>query len=457
MATSRYIVQNKNENKEKKWLLPFLIAFFSGLGVAFASGAFSYSRFFAAALIGIICLLSVEDEFCLIMFAFPFSSMLKFSSETISILPILYLVVILKIIGKNKVSIPPLSLICFVAFAILQALCVVMYEAQYVGILSALLNIAFVLFVANYMNNEEINAQPLLPKASLCFAMGTSLMLLLSDIFPQMPMLVHAGKTSAVEAANRYAATVVDPNELAQIILIAIGLLIASYASFKTIPAKILSVVMIVYMALTGIRTQSKSYVITVVALFAFLMFAYVRRIAQREGAGKAIAKMFPIMILAVIGCVLLVTYVVLPVFEARSDENTSFLTGRDNIWLKYIDALRQRFDVTLLGCGSGNVTHIMKLVGRGGSGVPHNTYLEYVIQYGILGLILLFTVWKQTLSSIKMKLNTFYVIPLVALLITAFGISVNSSDCPFVLLALLSLPLPEDNQQTIRNNQRDK
>ena len=457
MATSRYIVQNKNEYKDSKWLFPFLIIFFSGLGIAFASGAFSYSRIFAAALIGIVCLLNIEDAFCLIIFAYPFSSMLKFSSETISIFPILYLIIILKIITKGKISISSISLMCYIFFAVLQALCIALYEAQYTGILSALLNIAFVLFIADYMNKRSSDARPLLPKASLCFAVGTSLMLLLSDIFPQMPMLVHAGKTSAVENAGRYAATVVDPNELAQIILIAIGLLIATHSYLKSLSTKLFSFVMMVYLALTGIRTQSKSYVITVVALFAFLMIAYIRNVSQREGANKAIAKLFPIILLAVIGCALLITYVVIPVFEARSGEQTSFLTGRDNIWLKYIDALRQRFDVTLLGCGSGNVTHIMKLVGRGGKGVPHNTYLEYVIQYGILGLTLLFAVWKQPMSSIKMKLNTFYVIPLVALLITAFGISVNSSDCPFVLLALLSLPLPEDNQQTIRNNQRNK
>ncbi len=454
MATSRYIIQNEHKYKDNKFLLPLLIAFFSGLGVAFSAGGFNYGRVFAVALVGIACLLNVENAFCLIVFAFPFSSMLKLSNETISILPVLYLVIILKIVAKGKLTIPPLSLVCTFLLAILQALCIAFYEAQYTGILSSLLNIAFVLFIADYMNKHVSDTQTMLPKASFCFAISTSLMLLLSDIFPELPMLVHAGKTSAVEAANRYAATVVDPNELAQIILIAIGLLIAVFSSLKSIPKKLFAVAMMVYMAITGVRTQSKSYVIAVVALFAFLAFTYIRTIAKREGVNKAAARLLPILLITIVGCVLLIVYVVIPVFEARSGENTSFLTGRDNIWTKYLDALRQRFDVVLFGCGSGNVTHLMKLVGRTGNGVPHNSYLEYVIQFGILGLILLFAAWKQAMTSIKEKMSTYYAIPLVAFLITAFGISVNASDCPFILAALLTLPLPNDvDQRVIQSN----
>ena len=73
MATSRYINQNNQKAKslDSKWLFPFLIAFFFGLGAAFSVGTFDYGRIFAVALAVITLLLNVNDAFCLIVFAFP--------------------------------------------------------------------------------------------------------------------------------------------------------------------------------------------------------------------------------------------------------------------------------------------------------------------------------------------------------------------------------------------------
>ncbi|MBR0447335.1 MAG: O-antigen ligase family protein [Clostridia bacterium] len=446
MATSRYINQNNQKAKslDSKWLFPFLIAFFFGLGAAFSVGTFDYGRIFAVALAVITLLLNVNDAFCLIVFAFPFTSMLKFTVDTISILPILYLIITLKIISKNKLSIPPNSLLCVCAFAVLQALGILLYETLFFKIISILLCTCFVLFVSNYAIDNRDTTQRLLPKASLSFAMGTTLMLLLSDIFPHLPTLVHPNAAS-METAKRYAATVIDPNELAQIILIAIGLLIAVMPSFKSMFAKLLAMAMIVYMGLTGIRTNSKSYAIALVALFVFLMAVYIRISAKEKGAGNTLLKLLPVLLITAIGFILMFQHIVIPIFEARSQEQAGFWTNRDTLWVRYVNALLHRFDVLLVGCGAGNVTSVIRLAGGSATGVPHNTYLEYIIQFGVIGLILLFTAWKKALASIKEKLSTYYVIALAAFLITAFGISVNDNDCLFILLALLSLPAPPE------------
>lgn len=449
MATSRYIVQNKNEYKDSKWLFPFLIIFFSGLGAAFSVGAFNYGRIFAVALAVITLLLNINDAFCLIVFAFPFTSMLKFTVDTISILPILYLIIILKIISKNKLSIPPNSLLCVCAFALLQALSTLLYEAPFFKTISILLCVCFVLFISNYTGDNKDATQRLLPKASLSFSMGTTLMLLLSDLFPHLPMLVHPS-TASMETAKRYAATVVDPNELAQIILIAIGLLIAVMPSFKSMFAKLLAVAMIVYMGLTGIRTNSKSYAIALLALFVFLMTVYIRISAKEKGASKTLFSLLPILLITTIGFILMFQHIVIPIFEARSQEQAGFWTNRDTLWVRYVNALLHRFDVFLIGCGAGNVTGVIRLAGGSTSSVPHNTYLEYIIQFGVIGLVLIFSAWKKALASIKEKLSTYYVIALAAFLITAFGISVNDNDCLFILFALLSLPLPESSNRPL-------
>ena len=59
--------------------------------------------------------------------------------------------------------------------------------------------------------------------------------------------------------------------------------------------------------------------------------------------------------------------------------------------------------------------------------------------------------------SQIRNKLSSYYAISLASFLITAFSISVNSSECPYILLTLLSLPLNKEAQTidltNIKNN----
>lgn len=457
MATSRYIVQNKNENKEKKWLLPFLIVFFFGFGFAFSVGGFSYGRFFTIALLGISALLSIEDGFCTLMFAFSFASMLKIDLASISMLAVLYLILLLKVALKGEIHTPPLALFCFFVFAIIQALSILVYDAGYTRIISTLLNIGFVMIMSGYFAEHQSKLSHMLPRASLFFISGATVMLLLSDIFPHLPRMAHPTQHAALVASQRYAATVLDPNELAQIILIAIGLGIAILPTIKSKFAKILLLAIGIYIGITGIRTNSKSYVITILFILVFLVFIYTSSTAKKEGFGKAAVKLLPIALGTVVLLYVLVIYVVIPVFEARGGEQASMLTNRENIWRNYLAALGQRLDVAIIGCGGGNTTHIMKLVGRNTSGAPHNSYLEYLIQFGVIGIALIIGAWKTMFGQIRNKLSSYYAISLASFLITAFSISVNSSECPYILLTLLSLPLNEEaqtiNLTNIKNN----
>lgn len=441
MATSRYIKQvNKTDNN---WLLPLLVVLFSGLGIAFSIGGYTAGRYFTILLVGVSLLLNVEDLLCFIMFCFPFSSMLKLSAATISVLPILYLIVIVKLLAYKKLNLPLLSLFCYMALALLQILTIPFYEAAYTGIISLLLNAALVLFSASYFNSEKFDKPYLLTSASLFFGSGATVMLLLNDLFPHLPSMVDAAKQLELEKADRYAATILDPNELAQILLIAIGLLIAVMPSIRSKWGKFFSMVMMVYMAFTGLRTHSKSYVISLVLLFAVIMLTYLRIVAKKGGSGKAFLRLVPVLALMLIVGIFLLVYVVIPVFETRSSEQTDLLTNRLGIWERYLSALLQSPDTLLIGCGAGNVTGLIRMIGQNTNTVPHNAYLEYVIQFGLVGLALLLTSWKNALSLLKQKSNTYFVIPLAAFLITAFGISVNANDCPFLLLTLLAMPLP--------------
>lgn len=455
MAMSRYIkVKEKTENK---WLIPLFVFLFATLGVAFSAGGFTYGRYVTVIILGLGVLLDIDDTFCLLCFCLPFASLLKFSLSSTTIIAILYIVVIFKLMSKERMDVPPIAFFAFLILASLQTFTIFLYNSIITNVFSTLLNVVFVLFTSTYFSSQEFKNSRLLISASLCLSISCTLMLLLCDIFPQLPRLAHAERYAELVAANRYAATVLDPNELSQLILIAICLLIAIMPSIKTAFSKIVIVIMAIYMAFTGVRTNSKSYVVSIFFLFAFLLFIYLRSVVQKEGAGAVITKLIPIILVAVAGAVLLIQFVVVPVFEARSSEQTDLLTNRTNIWGNYIEALFQSPDVLLIGCGANNVTGVLRLVGNTSTVVPHNFYLEYIIQFGFGGLVMLFLCWKKVFTTLRSKLNTYFALPLLVFMITAFGISVNANDCLFILLALLSIPLPEElSQQVIATRKRE-
>lgn len=443
MAMSRYIkVKEKTENK---WLIPLFVFLFAALGVAFAAGGYTYGRYVTIIILGLATLLNIDDLFCLICFALPFASMLKLAQGSTTILAILYIIILIKLMSREKMDLPPISFFAFLVFAALQTLTIFFYDSVITNIFSTLLNIAFVFLISNYFLSKEFNNPNLLTNASLCFSLSTTLDLLLCDIFPNIPRLVHAKRYAVISSANRYAASVLDPNELSQIILIAISLLIAIFPSFKNKTSKFFAIAMIIYMAITGVRTNSKSYVLTIIPLFLFLIFIYLRTIFKNKGATATIMHLIPILLLTIAGGLLIINYMVIPVFEARSGENTDLLTNRSSIWSRYIMSLFSNPDVLFIGCGANNVTSLLRLAGLSGDGVPHNAYLEYIIQFGLGGLTMMYLCWKKAFISIKNKLNTFFVLPLISFLITSFGLSINANDCFFILFTLLALPLAEN------------
>ena len=89
MATSRYIKQQNNTKNH--WLIPLLAVFFAAMGTVFAFFGYEAGQYFTMVVLLMGALLNVDDSFCLILFCLPFTSLLKLSASSISVLPFLYL------------------------------------------------------------------------------------------------------------------------------------------------------------------------------------------------------------------------------------------------------------------------------------------------------------------------------------------------------------------------------
>lgn len=436
----REFTKEAKSQKRIKILYFAVMAIACGNAFVFNSIGYSGSRLVVLLLLGIAMLTDIEKNFYLIAFCFPMSSILKISSTSISILPLLYFIVIIKLALQRKARLNLYSVIALAFFSVWQLFSVLAYGAGITSVVSLLLNVVFVVCSSAYfIEHGEENRQ--LKTTSIFLMSGTFLDIFLCDVFPSIPYIINYQKQSQLDYNNRYAAMNMDPNEYSQIILVSIGLTVAILPLIKSKIGKVSDIAVIVYFAVKGYRSYSKSYVLSLMLLFFIALVIYILKSAKEKGPIITMLKFVPIVIVGVVGATLLYKYVVVPVFEARSDLQADLLTGRDYIWSEYFKALKRRFDVVVIGCGASNSTFLHKYCSLHGS-VAHNLYLEFLIQFGVTGIIALSIAWRDAIKSIvKNKLTNYMVLPLAAFFITSFGISANANDCLYVLMLIMSMP----------------
>ncbi len=433
----------KSFTKEDKFpviLLVALMAIIIAYGAIFNSIGYSAGVLGVALLVAICLLVNLEQCYFLIVFCFPFARILKLSVASFSITPILCAIIIVKLLVLKRQKLKTVPLICFLFFAVMQFLSVIIYEASLTGIISFLLSTFFVLYSASFLSSDNNCSKTMTKNAGLFLAIAVALSVILCDMFPNIMSLISIDKFEELEYANRFGALFIEPNEFSQIVLVAIGFLIATFSSYKTLVGKIVVILLALYLGSCGLRSNSKSYVLTLFGLLGVLMVIYVVRFFKRKKTLASVLGFSAMLILGVFAGYYLIFNVIIPVFEMRG-ESADLLTGRDVIWGIYIDAILQRADVVMIGCGAGNVTGVLKLVKMYRSVVPHNVYLEYLIQFGITGITLLLLSWSEAFRSMRHK-SVWLWIPALAFLVTSIGISANSSDCIFIVMVLLCMPL---------------
>lgn len=429
----------KTKKKKTGLLLLMLVAFVSVTAAVFNSLGYSGSRWSVVVLLAVAVFLDIDRLYYTVGFCLPISSILKFSAESMSILPVLYLIIIIKVAAKKKIKYNVNHIVGFAIFSVLQFFCVLAYEASLVSVMSLLLNIVFVMVSATYFARYNSHRRQL-KNTAIFYITGIVSDIILSEIFSNIPYIIDYQKQSRLDYNNRFAALNLDPNEYAQLVLIAVGLLIAILPLLKTKGGKIVDIVAVVFLCVSGYRSYSKSYAVTLVIMFAILIVIYLVRVFKKKGIISATLMFIPITIVFVGGCVLIYNYVILPVFEAREAFNADLLTGRDYIWREYFKALSQRVDVIFLGCGAGNSTFLHKYCSLNGSTVTHNFYLEFLIEHGIIGMLALAVAWAKPIKSAFKKFGKYMMLPLAAFLITSFSISINSNDCLYFVMVLMCM-----------------
>lgn len=413
----------------------FINAFF------FNIAGYSYGRFFAILIVAIAACLSIENAYYLVVFSFPFASILKLSATTISILPILYAIIILKLVLSRNFKINNTECIAALIIAAMQLLYVALYGAGMMSIISIILNIVFVMFSVSYLKSRGSDSNKLITTSAIFLLVAVALNILICDIFPDIPYIIDVGKQSALQADNRFGGLFIEPNELAQVILVAVGFFVAVFKSIKSKALRIILVGIALYLAINGIRTNSKSYVLVILGLIVLSFFMYLVYTSKKKGFGTVIVRFIPVFAVLALVSVYLVINIIIPVFEDRGSTGADILSNRGEIWSNYLSLLAQRTDVLLAGYGIGNVSKSLNLIGIETNVVPHNLYIEFVIQFGLIGLAIFAIAWKTAWREFFKKARSLFIIPILAFATTSLALSANSNDCFYILMLLIAMP----------------
>lgn len=402
--------------------------------VLFNQRGFETGRIFAALIAILSLFLSTEQNLFLIAFCLPFSSILKISAGSITITPVLYLIVILKMSIHEKIKYDVDGLLAIGVFATLQVLSCVLYNASIAPIISFLLSVVFVWSCAKFCKAKEWDRGYLFKNLALFFIGAVCAETIFSRFFTEIAYIVAPEKHALIVRAGRFAAFNIDPNEYAQLVLMGIGLIVSLIATTKSRLKIALYLMTLCFLAYNGFLTYSKSYALTLIALFVVLFFMLLRD-SLKNSKKDAVIIFGVSCVIFLVGSIFLYKKVLIPVFENRSTDD--ILTGRGEIWAQYVSSLLKRIDCLILGCGASNTAFLLPESDE----VAHNLYIEYIAQFGILGLMCLYFVWKETIKCVVSKARTYLLIFLLAFAITSLGISANSNDAIFFLLVCVCIP----------------
>lgn len=201
---------------------------------------------------------------------------------------------------------------------------------------------------------------------------------------------VNDSATIDSNAIQRYSGLTYDPNffSVVNCVLIVILLFTTKKFNFKRATE-------LMFFIVTGLLTFSKSYIL----MLSIILLFYV--IKRRKYAGRNVALLVgSIVTLVLIESVasLDLIEVVLGRFES-SGETGDITTGRMDIWKEYILYILNETKVWIFGAGLNAIALSEKAV--------HNTYLEFMYRFGLLGSMVWLFYFILCYFSIQKKRKT--------------------------------------------------
>ena len=373
----------------------------------------------------------------LMLFYLPWSPILKISPDSISFVSIASILVFFKILFfKKEFSIKTNLIISFVGLLFVTLSSKMFHEYE----LSASYIMFFIMLVVfatiNDLYSDEMNFEISVIFFSFGIILATVASLLCAEnVNIQEYIVVFEYEYSGV---TRHCGFYGDPNFYAAQIIPAIGTLLVIISRKKG--KRLFSVMLIIALILCGLTSLSKSFLLCLVLIFAIWLLSLV----------VTKPSMFLVALFSLVTLLLIVlsTGMLSDVIEqyiirfSGATDSSSLTTSRSDLWKEYINFLWDNPLETLFGQG---FTSVFNGVHKG----SHNTIIQLIYQFGLLGTVFL-SLWFASFKKSQEKPKFFLV---VLLLVSCFsmwmGLDMLFFDDFFLIIMLFFLGLNSCNKET--------
>ena len=402
----------KNDGKGFNGLL---FAFFSSalivLGVI--SPAVTLIAFCLCA--GYLCVTKTEENYYFMFFMIPFANIFKISEESSSFFTYLCLIFIIKQVFLTK-EINANFILVFLVYVLY------LLFGAFNNITMLIKQAMIPLIVYFFFKNSKSDFK----KVCLYFVYGlifSSLIAYFKDIIPNMDAYIKFERAYEVEGdVTRFTGLYSDPN-FYSVALITAFISLALLLFYKKV--KYEAFIALILFVIFGFQTISKSFFLmlgVVLVLFGILLFRN----------KKALWGLFYSISLIIVVYLVLGGYIgFTDNIMARFKEGADLTTGRVDIWVTYREYLSQNLLRLSFGAGMGAPE-----LGN----ASHNTYIDFLYYYGIIGTILfLFVCYLASRQTRKNKKTLVNIIPAACVItMMVFLSALQSFDFPFILILII-------------------
>lgn len=229
-----------------------------------------------------------------------------------------------------------------------------------------------------------------------------------------------------------------DPNYLSFYIILGVcAILFCSYYN----KLSIIDILVLVIVSGIGLLTSSKMCILCLISIFVIYIYTLFKKSFRK--LFSVIFKILPITLLFILLFNNELTYLIEKFFERFEESYSSsslgnLTSGRSEILIFYIDQMYSSLFSILFGRGINYYSYYQI---KGASLLAHNTYFDFLLSWGILGVIvfLIFFIVNIPKSNNKKIINY---LPLMYFAVMLMSLSCMSSDMFWYLLAFVIMPL---------------
>lgn len=368
-----------------------------------------------------------------------FNQIIVINGRNLNIFYVVQFVFVLKTLYLGKIDFK--AIVGIIGFSILYILGMVLSDGISVSYLLTLLSIITMLIAISQIKLIDVI------EVYNCYIAMFCLSLVLGFFVKYIPDLDVLIRKATTDGVNRYTGIAWDTNFLALQCVCNIGVLLTLIEQRQK--HKILYIATLAFVLICGVLTVSKMFILVLCVVYVLWLLTSKTKIIYKlfTVCGLFLIVVFAYVILPKDHSIHVIIDRVLSIFKSGGGLN-SFTTGRWNIWMAYLNDWISSIKKFFIGAGV-----YYQSVYNGYS--AHGFYVEILYQFGIIGAILLASVFGYCILSgrsieykdiknkkRKIKADKINYIGIIAFLISIAALSIFTENTTIMLAVACCLVL---------------